>query len=290
MAQDLLTLMRQSYPKFSKGQKAIADYMLSHYDKAAYMTAAKLGICVGVSESTVVRFASELGFDGYPSLQKELQIMIRNKLTSVQRIEVTREQIGNEDMLTKVLNMDIERIRRTIDEISHEHFHRAVQMLVNAEKIYIIGTRSAAAMASFMAFYFQYIFRNMHHVHANSTSEMFEQIMRIGKNDVLIGISFPRYSTRTVKAFDYAKHQGAQVIAITDSTASPLAQNADALLIARSDMASFVDSLVAPLSVINALIVATGLQKQDEVSANFARLEQIWDEYDVYQKSTDENR
>ena len=162
-------------------------------------------------------------------------------------------------------------------------------MLVNAEKIYIIGTRSAAAMASFMAFYFQYIFRNMHHVHANSTSEMFEQIMRIGKNDVLIGISFPRYSTRTVKAFDYAKHQGAQVIAITDSTASPLAQNADALLIARSDMASFVDSLVAPLSVINALIVATGLQKQDEVSANFARLEQIWDEYDVYQKSTEEN-
>ncbi len=285
MSQDLLDIIKESYPKLSKGQKAIADFMTHHYDKAAYMTAAKLGVCVGVSESTVVRFASELGFDGYPSLQKELQMLIQNKLTTLQRIEVSKSQIGNDDILTKVLNMDIDKIRRTIEEISHEDFEAAVDMLINADKIYIIGSRSASTMASFMAFYFQYIFPNMHHVHANSTSEMFEQILRIGENDVLIGISFPRYSTRTIKAFDYAKHQGAKVIAITDSTASPLAKNADALLIAHSDMTSFIDSLVAPLSVINALIVAAGMKKPDEVSANFSRLEQIWDEYDVYQKS-----
>ena len=285
MQQDLFNKINHDLPTFSKGHKRIANYILNHYDKAAYMTAAKLGVTAGVSESTVVRFATELGYDGYPSLQKALQEMMRNKLTSVQRIEVTSDQIGENDVFDKVLTSDIQKIRTTLEESSREDFNNAVDTIIAAKRIYIIGARSAAPLARFIAYYFNLMFENARFVNAASTSEMFEQIMRINEDDVLIGISFPRYSTQTVKAFQYASESGAKVIAITDSKASPLAENASHLLLARSDMASFVDSLVAPLSLINALIVAIGIKKRDVVSRNFEMLEDIWDKYEVYEKN-----
>lgn len=285
MQQDLFSKINKGMSSFSKGHKRIAEYILNHYDKAAYMTAAKLGVTAGVSESTVVRFATELEFDGYPSLQRALQEMMRNKLTSVQRIEVTSDQIGTTDVFEKVLNADIEKIRRTLEESSREDFYSAVDTIIGAKRIYIIGSRSASALARFLAYYFNLMFENVRYVNSASTSEMFEQIMRIDEQDVLIGISFPRYSAQTVKAFQYASSSGAKVIAITDSKTSPLAEDADHLLLARSDMASFVDSLVAPLSLINALIVAIGIKKREEVSNNFEMLEDIWERYDVYQKN-----
>lgn len=285
---DVLKLIAEHAHHFSKGQKLIARYITEHYEKAAFMTASKLGMTVGVSESTVVRFATEVGFDGYPALQKELKEMIRNKLTSIQRIEVTNDQIGDEDVLDKVLNMDIDKIRRTLEETSREDFKAAVDAIVAADNIYVIGAKSAATLARFITYYFNLMFVNVKLVHTTSSSEMFEQIMRIGKNDILIGISFPRYLTQTVKAFKFAKENGAAVIAITDSPASPLAEDADHLLLARSDMASFVDSLVAPLSLINALIVAVGLKKRQEICDTFSKLETIWDEYEVYDKGDQE--
>ena len=289
MSKDLLSNISDKMSDFSKGQKLIGRYIINHYDKAAFMTAAKLGMTVGVSESTVVRFATEVGYEGYPQLQRALQELIRNRLTSVQRMEVTNEQIGEDDILNKVLNLDIEKIRRTLEETSHEDFNAAVETLIHAKTIYILGIRSSSALARFLHFYFNQIFESVRLVNTASTAEMFEQIFRIGSDDVFIGISFPRYSRRTVKAINYAKECGAKVISITDSAASPLAENADHLLLARSDMASFVDSLVAPLSLINALIVAVGMRKKDEISATYARLERIWDEYEVYEKS-EENK
>ncbi len=282
---DLFAIINDNMQSLSKGHKRIANYILTHYDKAAFMTAAKLGNVVEISESTVVRFATELGFDGYPSLQRALQELMRNKLTSVQRIEVTSDQIGNEGVIEKVLNLDIEKIRRTLEECSKDAFEGAVNAISEAKNIYIIGTRSSSALAGFLDYYFNLMFENVRLIQSTSISEMFEKIMRIDKNDVIIGISFPRYSKMTVKAFDYASSRGAAVVALTDSKTSPLAEYADHLLLARSDMASFVDSLVAPLSVINALIVAIGIKKRDEVSHNFEVLENIWDEYQVYEKS-----
>ena len=290
MSRDLIHSITQQMPGFSKGQKLIAQYILAHYDKAAFMTAAKLGMTVGVSESTVVRFASELGFEGYPQLQRALQELIRNRLTSVQRMEVTSDQLGEGNILHKVLNLDIEKIRRTMEKASVEDFEQAVDTIVHANNIYILGVRSASALSGFMSFYFNQIFESVRLVNTTSTSEMFEQIMRIKEGDVFIGITFPRYSKRTVNAANFAKQNGAKVIAITDSNISPIAETADHLLLARSDMASFVDSLVAPLSVINALIVAVGIRKKDEISSTYERLEQIWDEYNVYEKIEEPRR
>lgn len=284
MSRNLFLKINQNISDFSKGHKKIANYIIEHYDKAAYMTAAKLGVTVGVSESTVVRFATELGYEGYPELQNALQEMARNKLTSVQRIEVTSDQIGSKDIFEKVLNFDIDKIKKTLEESSREEFYGAVDTIINAKRIYIIGARSASALARFMAYYFNLMFENARFINTASESEMFEQIMRIEKEDVMIGISFPRYSSQTAKALQFAAYNGAKVIAITDSKSSPLAEYADNLLLARSDMASFVDSLVAPLSLINALIVAIGIKKRTEVSQNFEKLEDIWDKYDVYEK------
>jgi len=290
MSRDLIHFITQQMPGFSKGQKLIAQYILAHYDKAAFMTAAKLGMTVGVSESTVVRFASELGFDGYPQLQRALQELIRNRLTSVQRMEVTSDQLGDGNILHKVLNLDIEKIRRTMEKASVEDFEQAVDAIVSAKNIYILGVRSASALSGFMSFYFNQIFENVRPINTTSASEMFEQIMRIKEGDVFIGITFPRYSKRTTNAAKFAKENGAKVIAITDSDLSPIAEAADHLLLARSDMASFVDSLVAPLSMINALIVAIGIRKKDEISSTYERLEQIWDEYNVYEKVEEPRR
>ena len=289
MITHLLTRIDLMMNSFSKGQKRIALYIEEHYDKAAFMTASKLGETVGVSESTVVRFATELGYDGYPKLQKAMQEMIRNKLTSVQRIEVTSSRIGNNNVLDSVLNQDIEKIRRTIEETSHEDFDRAVDEICKAKRIYIFGVRSTAAIASFLAYYFELIFdNNVIVINTTSATTTYENIFRMTSDDVIIGISFPRYSKMAIEAMDFARRRGAHSIAITDSMASPLISSADSLLIARSDMASIVDSLVAPLSLINALIVATVLKKKDEVTETFRELEQVWNREDVY-ASHDEN-
>lgn len=290
MEKDLFTLINEKLSGLSKGHKLIANYILSHYDKAAFMTAQKLGKTVGVSESTVVRFASELGYDGYPALQKGLQELMRNKLTAVQRIEVTSDLMSGDNVLERVLNLDIDKIRRTLEETSREDFNRAVDKIVSCNTIYIMGTRSAASIASFLSYYLGLIFPHVKLVQSTTTSELFERIMRIDSKDVMIGISFPRYSKQTVKALKYAKSNGANVIAITDSKTSPIAKYADSLLLARSDMASFVDSLVAPLSLINALIVAVSIRNIDRVSQTFEKLEQVWEEYDVYAKSEEDTQ
>lgn len=286
---DLLKIIEEKIPSLSKGHRRIATYIVEHYDKAAYMTAAKLGTQVGISESTVVRFADELGFDGYPALQHSLQEIVRNKLTTLQRMEITSDRIGNNDILDKVVQSDIEKIRITLDRINHDHFNTAIDAIVNAENIYILGMRSSSSLASFMAFYFNLIFDNARCVNMSGGSETLEQVMRISNKDVLIGISFPRYSKRSINAVKYAKSQGAHVVAITDSNISPIATYADSLLLAESDMASFVDSLVAPLSIINAIIVATGMKKKDEVANTFTKLEEIWEKYEVYQKISEES-
>jgi DNA-binding MurR/RpiR family transcriptional regulator len=289
MPNNLFSQIKNKIPSLSKGHKKIAEYILSHYDKAAFMTASKLGSIVGVSESTVVRFATELGYEGYPELQRALKESTSNKLTTVQRIDVMNDQLQDEDVYEKILNMEIDKIKKTLEEGSREEFYATVDTLVKAQNIYIIGARSAAVLARFLAFYFNMMFENVKLVHTTSTSEMFEQILNIGKNDIMIGISFPRYSKHTVKAFKYASSNGAKVIAITDSKASPLAEYADNILLARSDLTSFADSLVAPLSVINALIVAVGMRKRDYVAENYARLEVIAEEYEVYDKTDDQD-
>lgn len=285
MNKNLLVLMEEHMPEFSKGQKRIARYILDHYDKAAYMTASRLGSIVEVSESTVVRFAIEVGFDGYPEMQRALQELIRTRLTAVQRVDVTNSLIGEDDVLDKVLGSDADKIRRTLDEIDRKSFDEAVEKIVAARSIYIIGVRSSSTLAGFLNFNFRMILDNVKFVQTTSGSEMFEQIMSIGPEDVLIAISFPRYSKRIINAVEYATGAGADVISITDSRQSPIAAGADQLLLARSDMVSFVDSLVAPLSIINAIIVAVARKKPDDVRERLEKLEHIWDEYDVYDKT-----
>lgn len=287
MTKDILSLIQSRRSTFSKGQKRIADYILSAYDKAAFMTAGKLGKIAQVSESTVVRFAAELGYDGYPAMQKALQEMIRNKLTALQRIEVTNDRLGKHDVLPMVLHADAENIRATLESVDKESFTRTVDALLGARRVYILGVRSAYALASFLGFYFHMMFDTVTVINTNSSNELFEQLLRIGEGDVLVGISFPRYSKRTVAAMRYARDRGATTVAITDSPVSPLTESADHALMAKSDMASFVDSLVAPLSLVNALIVAVSQKKSTELSDTFDRLEKIWDEYEVYEKSND---
>ncbi len=281
---DMIQRIQENMSNMSKGQKLIANYIINHYEKAAFMTAAKLGEVVGVSESTVVRFAIELGYDGYPKLQKMLQELIKSKLTAVQRIQVSSNRISEDNILKSVLQSDMEKIKITMDEIDQNVFNEIVECILGAKKIYILGVRSSAPLASFLGFYFNLIFDNVRLVHTTSVSEMFEQILRAQEGDVVIGISFPRYSRRTTNAMRFVKSQGAKVIAITDSMESPLATSADLCITARSDMNSFVDSLVAPLSVINSLIVAIGMRKKESVYNTFERLEEIWDEYQVYEK------
>ncbi len=285
MSRDILTLIQNRMDTFSKGQRLIGRYILDNYDKAAFMTAARLGQTVKISESTVVRFAVELGYDGYPAMQKAMQEMIRGKLTTVQRIEVSYDRLGAQGVLDKVVQSDIENLRMTLNELKREDFDGAVNAIAGARRIYILGVRSSAALSDFLTFYFKLIFDNVCQVQTSLASEMFEQMLRVGKGDVVIGISFPRYSTRSVRAMEFARDQGATVVAITDSEMSPLYDTADYRLLAKSGMVSFADSLVAPLSIINALIVAVGRKKSAEVTATFKRLENIWDEYQVYEKA-----
>lgn len=287
MSKDILSLIQRKMGDFSKGQKRIANYILDAYDKAAFMTASKLGQTVDVSESTVVRFAAELGYNGYPAMQRALQEMIRNKLTAVQRIQVSNDRMAHQDLLSMVLQTDVENLRLTLEEVDRRTFQQAVETIAKARRVYILGVRSAYALSSFLGFYLNMMLENVILAHTNSSSELFEQILRIGEGDVMIGISFPRYSRRTVKAMRYAKDQGAKVIAITDSETSPLVELADHTLMAKSDMMSIVDSLTAPFSLVTALIVAVSREKEGELEGTFNKLEQIWDEYQVYEK-TDE--
>lgn len=279
---ELLNRIKEHYPTLSKGQKRLADYIGANYDKAVFLTAAKLGKAVGVSESTVVRFAMQLGFKGYPGFQKALEELVRNKLNSIQRMEVTYGRISQSEILETVLQSDIEKIKLTLQGIDQKAFEEAVDTILHARKIYIIGIRSCAPLANFLGFYLNLIFDNVIQIHTNSSSEIFEQMIRVGEKDVVIGISFPRYSMRTLKALEFGSSRKAKVITLTDSIHSPITLYSSCNLIARSDMASIVDSLVAPLSVVNALVVALCMKRQTEVIETLETLEDIWDEYQVY--------
>ncbi|MBS7300054.1 MAG: MurR/RpiR family transcriptional regulator [Clostridiales bacterium] len=278
--QDMIQRLNLSGSRLSKSHRRIAEYILQHYDKAVFMTAAKLGEMVNVSESTVVRFAVALGYEGYPELQQALQELVRHRLTATQRFEMSSD-ISQEEVLSTVLKADMQNIRSTIDGIDNAAFLRAVQVISGARRIYILGLRSAAPLAQFAGYYLHYIFDDVRVVAAGST-DVFEAISRIEASDVLLGISFPRYSSRTIEAMSFARSRHAQVIGLTDGPMSPLHEVADICLSMRTDMASFVDSMAAPMSVINALIVALGIQNREALNARFKQLEEVWDAYSVY--------
>ncbi len=284
MRQDILSVLKSKEATFSKGQRRIAQYILESYDKAAFMTANTLGKTVGISESTVVRFAVELGYDGYPSMQKALQEMVVNRLTAAQRIEVTNDRIGGQNVLSMVLQSDMEKLRQTGETVDRAAFDAAVNAVLGAERVYIIGVRSAAPLANFLGYYLNYMFQNVHILTASGASEMFEQIVGVNSRDAVIAFSFPRYSATTLKTAQYCRSTGATVIGVTDTKLSSLGQCSDHVLVAKSDMVSLVDSLVAPLSVINALIVAIAAKKEKELSKTFQELEHVWSEYNVYEK------
>ena len=288
MNSQLTIRIRERMQSFSKGQRRIAAYIEEHFDTVAFMTASRLGAAVGVSESTVVRFATELGYSGYAELQRAMQDMIRNRLNSVQRLEFTISSVPYNDLLEAVMNQDIDMLRRTLESISKEEFYAAVESLVQARRVYILGSRSSLALATFMAHYFHLIFEDVHLLDATNEAQIFEQLVRLDKKDAVIGISFPRYSKKVIKAMRFASDTGATCVALTDCESSPVAMAASHKLLVRSDMVSFVDSLVAPLSMINAFIVAIAIRKQQDVRANLQRLERIWDEYGIYEK-VDEN-
>ena len=278
---DLIEEIERIFPKLSKGQKLIAQYIIDNYDKAAFMTASKLSKMVGVSESTVVRFANTLGFDGYPQLQKALQDIIKIKLTTVQRVEMARDYSNEETILEKILTSDIDNIRATQEQLDKKTFQKIVDQILIADKIYIVGSRSSTALALYLGFYLNLILDNVT-VLGQSISDIFEQMLRINEKDLIIGISFPRYSKQTVKVLKYAKEQNTTIVALTDSNMSPIYDIATYSLTAKSNMASFVDSLVAPLSLINALIIAVGMREKDEITDYFNKLETIWDRYNIY--------
>ena len=278
--QDMIDRLNQSGKRLSKGHRKIAQYIVEHYDKAVFMTASKLGESVGVSESTVVRFASAMGYEGYPQLQRSLQELVSHRLTANQRFEMSTE-IDPREALGVVLKSDVQNLRATMEQMDETVFEDVVNRLLSARAIYVMGLRSAAPLAQFMGYYLNYIFDNVHLVSSGAT-DVFEDNSKLKENDVLVGISFPRYSTRTLEAMRFAKRCGAQVVAITDGPMSPLADMADATLTARTDMASFVDSLAAPLSLINALLVALGLHRKEALKDHFRQLESIWETYEVY--------
>ena len=278
---NLMDRIKNKFGVMSKGQRAIAEHLLTHYESAAFLTASKLGKIVGVSESTIVRFAISLGYLGYPHMQEELQEIVRNKLSTVTRLEITAESTEAKNVLTDVLRSDIKDINETLGSISNKDFIEAVEMISKARKVFIIGNRSANALAGFLGFYLNLILGNVKVIN-NGMGGLFEQMLTLTQEDVVIGISFPRYTRRTVELFEVAVNQSAQTIAITDSIISPLAQMADISLTAKSQLSSFVDSMVAPLSLINAIITALGMVNQESVKKTFERLEDIWDKYDIY--------
>jgi len=285
MREDILAVLQSHAAGFSKGQRRIAAYITENYNKAAFMTANRLATTVGVSESTVVRFASELGYNGYPSMQKAMQEMVMNHLTSVQRMEAANDRIG-QDVVSSVLQSDMEKLRQSAETVNREHFRSTVDALLKSRRIYVIGVRSAAALANFAGYYLNYIFDNVHIITATGCSEMFEELVNVTADDAVLAFSFPRYSTSTLKAAQYCNELGATVIGITNSNLSPLTKYCDYVLAAKSDMVSLVDSLVAPLSVVNALLVALAAAREEVLQKNFEKLERVWEEYNVYEKGT----
>ncbi len=280
---DILTAIEEKLPSLSRGKKRIAQYILEEFDRAAFLTANVLGKTVQVSESTVVRFAMELGYDGYPEMQKALQQMLRNRLTNVQRIEAGETHLQQEDPVSAVLQADIERIRKTVDALDREAFQGAVEALLDARRIYIIGVRSSGALASFAGHYLRYIFEDVRVLVQSSESEILQHLVRISPQDVLLGISFPRYSASVAQAMRFGRDVGARTIALTDSATSPLAKSADFVLTANTDLVSLVDSMVAPMSVLNALIMALASRRKEETAQTLEKLEEIWDTYHVYE-------
>lgn len=287
MQNNILSLLKENSYKFSKGQRAIANYIIDSYDKAAFMTASKLGIAVGVSESTVVRFAMELGFNGYPAMQKAMQEMVMNRLTASQRIEVANDRIGNQDILSTVIQSDIEKLRQTAETVNREAFRAAVDAVLHARHVYILGVRSTAPLANFLGYYLGQILDTVHVVTTSGTSAVFEQIISVDEQDAVIAFSFPRYSTSTAQGAQYCRDKGAKVIGITDSMTSPLGRNCEHVLLAKSDMISLVDSLTAPMSIVNALIVAIAARCERSIEKKFAELERVWEKYNVYEKQVD---
>ncbi len=278
---DLINQIQQKFSKLSKGQKLIAEFIINNYDKAAFMTASKIGKKVGVSESTVVRFANTLGFEGYPQLQRALQEIIKTKLTTVQRVEMGTQYSNEGDIIRKVLRSDIENINYTLENIDYDLFQKVINEIFLADKIYIVGLRSSTALAEYFGFYLNMILDNVRIV-GYGVSDIFEQTLRVTENDLVIGISFPRYSNRTIEALRYIKEQNVKIIGITDTVLSPLNEICNYTLTAKSNMASFVDSLVAPLSLINAIIVAVGMREKEEITEYFNKLENIWERYNIY--------
>lgn len=283
MTGSVLSTIEEQYPQLSKSHKKIADYILENYEKAAFYTAARLGQETGISVSTVVRFATHLGYDGYPEFQRALQETIKRKLTSTQRMEVAGEEMTNGELLDSIMRRDMEMIKETQHIVSRTDFDQSAQAINQAKHIYIIGVRSAASLASFMYFYFRQVYSEVRLITTNSSSEMFEELFRIGPEDVCLVATFPRYSNSVYKMSLYAHEKGATLIAITDNTNAPIASIADHLLIAKSTMASYIDSLVAPLSLINALILAASGGRTDAARANFSELERVWQKYKVYE-------
>ena len=281
---NIISAIKAKRASMSKSHKKIADYICEHYDKAAFITAAKLGEMVEVSESTVVRFASLMGFEGYGEFQYVLREIIKNKLTAVQRMEITSSKFAEKDILKTVISSDIEKLRQTMDGVSVSDFTDAVNTIANSKRIYILGARTCFSIANFLGFYLNLLSYDAKLITTNSASETFEQIFDAGKEDSIIAISYPRYSRRTLNAVKYAHDKGSKVIAITDSELSPIYPYADHKIIATSDMSNFVDSLVAPLSIINAIIVALVMRNEEEIAKKFTALENIWDEYQVYEK------
>ena len=287
MNNDILSVLQERATTFSKGQRAIARYITESYDKAAFMTASKLGRTVGVSESTVVRFAVELGYDGYPTMQKAMQEMVLNRLTSVQRIEVANDRIGDQDILSLVLQSDMEQLRKTVSSVDRKDFSAAVNAILDARRIYVLGVRSASALASFLGYYLNLMFEDVHTITASGTGQVLEKLISAGPDDVVIAFSYPRYSTSTVTGASFCHSKGAKIVAMTDSRTSPLGQTSDFVLQTKSDMASLVDSLVAPLSVVNALVVALAARREEKLAKTFSRLEESWEKYQVYEKQDD---
>lgn len=282
MDSDIISIMNDRYGRMSKGQKKIADYIADHYDQAVFMTAAKLGEAAGVSESTVVRFASCIGYEGYPEFQAGLADWVKNKLNAVQKIGVKYGKSTQSEVLGSVLASDVGRIQDTMENLDGMSFEMAVDAILEAETVYVIGLRSCGPLAEFLHFYLNMVRGNVVLVKTTSVSELFEQMIRINERDVLVGISFPRYSMRTLKAMEFANDRNARVIAITDSVHSPMNLYSSCNLFARSSMVSIVDSLVAPLSLINALVVAICLKRPEEVKGSLERLEEVWGNYQVY--------
>lgn len=284
MREDILSMMQQKAYAFSKGQRKLAAYITESYDKAAFMTASKLGTTVGVSESTVVRFAVELGYDGYPEMQKAMQEMVLNRLTSVQRIEVANDRIGKQDVVATVLQSDADKLRQTAEMVNRQEFQLAVEAIKKAKRIYILGARSVAPLANFLGYYLNFMFNDVRIITASGASEVFERLVALDSDDVVIAFSYPRYSAATVKGAQYCRTTGATVVGFTDSRLSPLGQNSDHVIVAKSDMVSLVDSIVAPLSVVNALIVALTAGQEQKLAKTFDALERVWEEYNVYEK------